>query len=201
MLSFLLQRWPVGPKKKILSGWAKIDFQTTSYISPNVSYTNTYYYGLQGFYGNDFTAFTDSSCSTTGCKDCAKAGKAALGLLVLTFFMTLAVTITSFLRARMDSSNYKFTSVFLSIIIWFFSVSAYGTYNDKCYSHLTKVSGAHTVHGAGFNIAVVGWFFMWIVLTLHILLPVQTGQFDSSGGQGNSGAQAEEDAMYGAKPV
>ena len=141
---------------------------------------NTIYFGLRNIYStvNGGSFITYNNCGTGDCKNCEKAGSAALGLLLTSFFLTAIVVIFTILRAITEKAAFKFVNVILSFLVMIFSISGFGNWNQVCYMPLSKDYSIE--HGNGYNIAVVGFFFMIIVFIIHLITPVESATAQSA---------------------
>ena len=166
------------------------------------------YIGLQGFSidvsttigsGTGYFSYSDCPTGITFCSGCQNGGRAALGLTLLSFFLTMGVFVLSLLRMFKDTSGTKICSVVFLFFIWLFAVAGWGAWNTQCFSALTD-SNLTFSHMGGFGAAVAGWFFMWGVGVIHLLTPVDDGSSGGSygGGSGentgeNTGGQKMDD--------
>ena len=147
--------------------------------------------GLQGIYtsgpfGNTFTKFSDCASTISFCDSCQKGGSAALGLYLVSFFMLLGVIIGTAIRMFRDTLALKLSMVFLTFVVWIFTVAGFGNWNEKCYKSISNVAGgSNLTYSAGYGAAVCTWFFSTLVFLLHLLTPVTS----FNGGGGGGGAQ------------
>jgi hypothetical protein len=169
-----------------MAGWTE---DTSSITSSDWGYYEDkgigakYYMGLRILYVNQngngassqtTTKYSDCASQTDSCKTCESAGKAALGLLLLSFIFTVTITVLSVLRSGADKSVYKLVAVILGVLLWLFSISSFGNFNEKCIKKINKEFDFQFKPAAGYNCNVAGWFFMWIILIIHILTPVSS---------------------------
>jgi hypothetical protein len=104
--------------------------------------------------------------------------------LVLTFFLCLGIAFLLVARLFKDSSFLKTMILLLVFLVFIFSTSAWGNFNNTCYSKISDDYSDLTDYtlsiGPGFGAAVAAWFFMsFIVSTLNILI-VSTGSTDQA---------------------
>lgn len=153
------------------------------------SSSGTFYFGLRNVYfsgaGGSFQTY--EGCTADYCSPCQKASSPALGLLLTSFFFTLIVTALTILRAVNEKAVFKLVNVVLSFLVVIFSISGFGNWNQICFLALQKLQ-SDVAHGNGYNIAVVGFFFMIIVFVIHLITPVEGAaqNLDKSDGPSNA---------------
>lgn len=159
-----------------MAGWSETysTLKNSAWATASILSSHAYI-GLQGYSVNTggtyvFSKYAD--CSSTTCSDCEVAGQAALGLLIISFFMVVAVTIGSAVRAFKDSEMLKIVMLALSFLIWIFSVAAFGNWNEQCYKAFEDAGIDNLEHDNGYGAAVAGWFFSSFLFLLHLLTPV-----------------------------
>lgn len=138
-------------------------------------------YGLRGFaystniplYGNQNIYHNYADCNQSFCEPCKSAGTTTVSLLIISFFLLLGFTFCTGYRSRAEFDDYlsftKFIALIVGIIIWFFLISALGSWNDKCFKSLTSSSNKAS---ACMGTAIVAWICVTVVLIVHILTPV-----------------------------
>lgn len=189
-----LAGWTTDPNNLKSAGWA---FSSKSDGA-------TVYIGLQGFSTGggsttSYFSYTDSTACTgdnSYCSSCQNGGRAALGLILLSFFLTMGVFILTFLRMFKDTTGTKICAVCFLFFIWLFAVSGWGSWNSQCFNALSN-SAATFSHMGGFGAAVAGWFFMWMIGFIHLLTPVDdgnAGSYGTGGGEGQTGGEKMGDA-------
>ena len=167
--------WSEDPANLKQIGWAKTE-------ATILGTTVTNYYGLQGWSNDNTNTFAKySGCTTDLCDKCNKAGQAALGLMLTSFFMMIVVTLTSFIRIFNDSELIKIISVIFTFLIWIFLVAAFGNWNQQCYNDFP--SGNNAKYWSGYGAIVSAWVLSTFLFFDHLLVPVTEGG-SSSGGSG-----------------
>lgn len=195
--------WTTDPTNLQSAGWA---FSTSN--------NGKTYIGLQGFSTDYFSSvtyysFADCTGNASFCTGCQNGGRAALGLTLLAFFLTMGLFILTLLRMFKDTSGTKLTSVGFIFFIWLFSVAGWGAWNTQCFGALANatytIAGVSVSlsfsHMGGFGAAVAGWFFIWMIGIVHLLTPVEDfsagGSFGSGSG-GDNGQTGDFQKMEGA---
>jgi hypothetical protein len=140
--------------------------------------------------GTGYFSYSDCAAGISYCSGCQNGGRAALGLTLLAFFLTMGVFVLSLLRMFKDTSGTKICSVVFLFFIWLFAVAGWGAWNQQCFSAL--MDSRYTFnHMGGFGAAVAGWFFMWMLFFVHLLTPVDDGAGGGSFGSGTGGSGGE----------
>lgn len=170
---------------------------------------NTYYYGLQMVYftriisnnttdisgGTAFNSirYSDSSCTEAFCDSCGKAGKAALGLLLTSFFLALIIAVILIIRATYDKTHFQFVVFVLDALVFLFTLSSFADWSNKCKSDIINMTPSNykIENGAGFNLAVAAFFFMIFAGILNILTPLG----DSPSGPGEQNPSRDPNSM------
>ena len=136
--------------------------------------------GLQGYYGiktasGETTAFKAyvpyASCNDIFCNSCVTSGQLAVGLLVISFFISIVLILISFMRIYNDTSALKVTALLTTAVIWIFSVSSYSAFINLCVSSVNKDLrhiNMQTYHG--FSIVVTGWVLTTFIFVIHLCL-------------------------------
>ena len=162
--------------------------------------TATSYVGLQGASDGTNPASLFSSCSSvsSACDSCMKAGKAALGLYLVSFFLMIVVIITSFIRMFNDTEAVKILSVALTFLLWIFTVAGFGNWNQQCWSTYTlnpafvDIISSSKAYNAGYGAAVTAWVFITVLFIFHLLTPVTSGDSSASSNDANPAADVSK---------
>lgn len=143
--------------------------------------------GLQGYYGiktatGEATTFKSyvpyASCSDVFCKSCVTPGQLALGLLVMSFFISVVLIIISVMRIYHDTPALKATALLTSMVVWIFSVASYSAFMSLCIGSVNNdLRHINMQSYRGFSIVVAGWVFTTLIFLIHL--------FVSSEGEGS----------------
>lgn len=147
------------------------------------------YYGLRGFaystniplYGtqNIYNSYAD--CTQSFCEPCKKAGQTTVSLLIISFFLLLGFTFCTGYRSNAEWDDYvsytKFIALVMGIIIWFFVISALGSWNEKCFQSLTS---SNNKVSSCMGTSIVAWLCVTAVLLIHIATPVTLFTYENT---------------------
>ena len=110
------------------------------------------------------------------------SGKSVLTLLLFSFGLSLFIIILQILFCmKKHQNNYalKFILILVTSLTSIFLVSAFGSWNDSCYSTLSS-SFQSISHYHGYGCIVFAWIFTTLILIFYICRPCASSVVNSS---------------------
>lgn len=143
---------------------------------------NTIYYGTKMVVSGKTDTLWKSCKGVSYCDDCESAGQTALNCSVFLFLLSISLFISSVSRSRMlwDMVLHKIAAIVVSSLALLIMIIGMGAWNNECADAIRdKSKNTDFELGPGLNAMVAAFFFVLIILVIHICIPVEPNSASS----------------------